>query len=93
MDEFLGNIKAPSIVVNPPAASTSQKQKKSNVPQGRLDPALQHAAHLPKPQLAFKRKADNNNHAIWTPSLRHKFNAQVPLGHNYMDEGDEPSTS
>ncbi|RDX45737.1 hypothetical protein OH76DRAFT_1407731 [Lentinus brumalis] len=93
LDEFLGNFKAPAIAVNPVPLATAQK-KKSNVPQGRLDPALQHAAHLAKPQLSFKRKVDNSNHTAWVPTLRHKYNAQVPLGYNFMEsEGEEASTS
>ncbi|KAH9939788.1 ribonuclease H-like domain-containing protein [Epithele typhae] len=88
LDEALGNIKAPAIAVNP-TASTSQRTKKANVPAGRLDPALQHASHLPKPQLLFKRKAENRADSMWTPSLRHKYNAKVPLGHNYSNEGEE----
>ena len=93
LDEFLGNLKMPAIAVNPNAFAASQRQKKTNVPQGRLDPALQHASHILKPQLSFKRKVDNNNSTAWMPTLRHKFNAQVPLGHNYTDEGRNPSYS
>lgn len=56
---------------------------------GRLDPALQHASHLPKPQLKFKRKVDNTD-MPWRPTLKHKYNAQVPLGYDMLsdDEGD-----
>ncbi|KAI0739418.1 hypothetical protein C8Q80DRAFT_1198600 [Daedaleopsis nitida] len=94
LDEFLGHFKPPAIAVNPTALATTQKKSKSNVPQGRLDPALQHASHLPKPQLTFKRKIDNSNHTAWVPILRHKYNAQVPLGYHYKDNNvEEASTS
>ena len=70
------------------------QKNKSNVAQGRLDPALQHASHLAKPQLNFKRKVDNSSHTAWFPTLRHKYNAQVPLGYNLTeDETGEASTS
>ncbi|KAH9933267.1 ribonuclease H-like domain-containing protein [Amylocystis lapponica] len=93
LDEYLGRSKPPAIAVNPVQPSTS-KTKKPNVPQGRLDPALQHASHLPKPQLLFKRKPDNSRDSIWHPILRHKYNAQVPLGYNlHNDSGDEDDTS
>ena len=44
---------------------------------------IQHAPHLPKPQLKFKRKVDNSNDVVWSPVLRHKFNARVPLGYTF----------
>jgi exosome complex exonuclease RRP6 len=50
-----------------------------------LDPVLRHASHLPKPQLLFKTKVDNQDNSPWRPNLAHKYNAQVPLGHNYSD--------
>jgi exosome complex exonuclease RRP6 len=56
-----------------------------NVSQGRLDPALQYASHLQKPQLKFKKKPDNDRNSVWQPSLKHKYNAQVPLGYNFQD--------
>ncbi|EMD39730.1 hypothetical protein CERSUDRAFT_112032 [Gelatoporia subvermispora B] len=94
LDEVTGRTKAPAIAVNP-AQTAAQKTRKPNAPPGRLDPALQHAAHLAKPQLQFARKPDNNSNTIWTPTLRHKYNAQVPLGYNYRsDDGhDEGSAS
>jgi exosome complex exonuclease RRP6 len=52
----------------------------------RLKPVIQHAGHLPKPQLSFKRKP-NNSYLPWYPTLTHKFNAQVPLGYVYHDSG------
>ncbi|OCH91136.1 hypothetical protein OBBRIDRAFT_753802 [Obba rivulosa] len=91
LDEFTGRSKPAAIAVNPaqPAA-----QKKTTAPQGRLDPALQHASHLAKPQLQFARKPDNNAHTVWTPSLRHKYNAQVPLGYNFRAaDGEEEGHS
>lgn len=67
--------------------------QKTNVPRGRLDPALQHASHLPKPQLLFRRKADNTDITPWHPSISHKYNAQVPLGYNLNDPNEPHSTS
>ena len=52
--------------------------------KGHLEPVVQHAAHLPKPQLSFKKKPDNSD-SPWYPSLTHKYNAQVPLGYVYSD--------
>lgn len=54
------------------------------MPRGQLDPAIQHASHLKKPQLSFKRKVENND-LPWHPTLTHKYNAKVPLGHQYHD--------
>ncbi|KAI0060351.1 hypothetical protein BV25DRAFT_1917713 [Artomyces pyxidatus] len=82
LDQFLGRTKAPAIAVNPP----SQNAKRSSAPSGRLDPALQHAHYLAKPQLKFKRKVINTNGEKWYPSLRHKYNAQVPLGYNFLSK-------
>ena len=65
---------------------------KPNVSRGRLDPALQHASHITKPQLKFKHKANNHRSYRWSPSLKHKYNAQVPLGYVSLDGQDE-STS
>lgn len=50
---------------------------------------MQHASHLAKPQLRFTRKVDNSSRTIWQPTLQHKFNAQVPLGHNLRDEDSD----
>lgn len=63
----------------------SKKSQKFSAPRGHLDPALQHASHLRKPQLSFKRKPDNDNNTSWYPGLTHKYHAQVPLGFNYHD--------
>jgi exosome complex exonuclease RRP6 len=63
------------------------------VSRGRLDPALQNAPHLPKPQLLFKKKVDNEDDSPWYPTLPHKYNAQVPLGHKYRDSDEITSTS
>ncbi|KZT11760.1 uncharacterized protein LAESUDRAFT_733747 [Laetiporus sulphureus 93-53] len=98
LDEVLGRTKPPAIAVNP-TPTTMQKKKAKIPPKGRLDPALQHASHLPKPQLRFARKVDNSPHTIWQPTLQHKYHAQVPLGYNLNDaidvdmdgEGDELS--
>ncbi|KAG7088738.1 hypothetical protein E1B28_012706 [Marasmius oreades] len=81
LDDFLGRNKAPAIAVNP-KAPTAMKKKTSS--KGQLDPVIQHASHLPKPQLAFKSKPDHSD-TLWRPSLSHKYNAQVPLGYQYHD--------
>lgn len=47
-------------------------------------PVIQHAVHLAKPQTRFTRKAENSD-APWYPTLTHKYNAKVPLGHIYTD--------
>ena len=77
LDQFSGRTKAPAIAINPP------EPKKKVVAKGRQEPVLQHVAHLPKPQLKFKRKVDNTNGVVWSPTLRHKFNARVPLGYSF----------
>ncbi|KAE9407816.1 hypothetical protein BT96DRAFT_954400 [Gymnopus androsaceus JB14] len=79
LDEFLGRNKAPAIAINMNATMAKKTKAK-----GALDPVIQHASHLPKPQLKFKRKIENND-APWYPTLSHKYNAQVPLGYNYHD--------
>lgn len=53
--------------------------------QGRLDPSITHASYLAKPQLKFNRKVDNTNDFVWAPKLKHKYNAQVPLGYALRD--------
>lgn len=100
MDDHLGHNKAPAIVVNSVAVPTPAKVsarpcslyrlcqiilQKSNIPRGRLDPSLQHASYLSKPQLKFKRKIDNHDYSPWLPTLSHKYNAQVPIGYNYRE--------
>ncbi|KAG5642308.1 hypothetical protein DXG03_003028 [Asterophora parasitica] len=88
LDEFLGRTKPPAIVVNPIAQPT-----KKVAPRGHIDPVIQHASHLQKPQLSFKRRAENND-SPWYPSLPHKYNAQVPLGYEYRDaDADTSSTT
>ena len=97
----MGLSKAPAIAVNPQPAKQkvctgpnarelysyfTQAAKKTGATPGRLDPALQHAAHLTKPQLKFKRRVNNKDLAPWRPTLKHKYNAQVPLGYEYHDE-------
>ena len=59
--------------------------QKTSATRGKLDPTWQHASHLRKPQLSFKKKVDNNNDLPWYPTLPHKYNAQVPLGYQYYD--------
>ena len=62
--------------------------KKHGAQPGRLEPVIQHASTLPKPQLLFKRKHDNSD-SPWRPTLSHKYNAKVPLGYIYQDPGME----
>ena len=75
-------MKAPAIAIKP------QEPKKRAVPSDRQGPVIQHASHIAKPQLRFKRKANNAIGLPWTPTLRHKFNAQVPLGYTFQPESD-----
>lgn len=82
LDQFSGRTKAPAIAVKPPPPVP----KRNTLAPA---PVVQHAAHLPKPQLKFKRKPVNTNGAIWYPQLRHKYNAQVPLGYNFNPNDPE----
>ncbi|KAL0960894.1 hypothetical protein HGRIS_005903 [Hohenbuehelia grisea] len=79
LDEHLGRKKAPAIEINPRV-----EPKSKSTTRGQLDPGLQHAYALKKPQLRFSRKPDNSEQP-WYPTLSHKFNAQIPLGHAYRD--------
>ncbi|KAF5392913.1 hypothetical protein D9757_001048 [Collybiopsis confluens] len=90
LDEYLGRNKAPAIAINP-KSNISQKKSTTSTKKGGLDPTIQHASYLPKPQLQFKRKAENND-IPWRPMLSHKFNAQVPLGFHYQDSDTEMDT-
>ncbi|TFK69512.1 hypothetical protein BDN72DRAFT_767808 [Pluteus cervinus] len=82
LDRYLGRIKPPAVTVNPPTAAPRKAQNRS-----QLQPVIQHASHISKPQLAFFRPVDNSD-APWRPSLKHKYHAKVPLGHAYR--GDHP---
>ncbi|KAI0298162.1 ribonuclease H-like domain-containing protein [Multifurca ochricompacta] len=86
LDKFSGRMKTPAITINPP------EPKKKAVLYGRQEPVIQHAPHLPKPQLKFKRKPDNSNDVMWSATLRHKFNARVPLGYTFepASAGEDP---
>ncbi|GLB45506.1 putative HRDC domain containing protein [Lyophyllum shimeji] len=84
LDEFLGRTKPPAIAINPVA-----QPAKKVVSRGRIDPVVQHASHIPKPQLLFKRRVENDD-SPWYPSLVHKYNAQVPLGYDYHDAYADP---
>ena len=97
LDIIQGHNKTPIISLNPNAAETGVRllkpsQAKTNTSHGRLDPALQHASHIAKPQLKFKHKPDNHRNYRWSPSLKHKYNAKVPLGYVSPDDQEE-STS
>jgi hypothetical protein len=63
--------------------------KKQHAQKGRLDPAIQHASHLRKPQLDFTVKPNNLDTSPWYPTLKHKYNARVPLGYDYHDDDEE----
>ncbi|KAA1473827.1 hypothetical protein DENSPDRAFT_780589 [Dentipellis sp. KUC8613] len=89
LDQYSGRTKAPAIAINP----TQPAAQKTSRPKGRLEPVIQHAPQLAKPQLKFKRKVDNTNGVVWYPSLRHKYNAQVPLGFNFHPNDEDPSVS
>ncbi|KAJ7929003.1 hypothetical protein B0H13DRAFT_2652544 [Mycena leptocephala] len=88
LDEFMGRTKAPLVAINYDAPGLRKTGKKNPAQRGQLDPAVQHASHLAKPQFAFKH-AVNNSDEPWYPALSHKFNAQVPLGHIYRDSDAE----
>jgi exosome complex exonuclease RRP6 len=100
LDEFLGRNKAPAIAINPTIrnhkvsvefwvvyteAFKSSLKKSNNASGGQLDPVVQHASYLPKPQISFKKKIDNSD-SSWYPTLTHKYHAQVPLGYHFRDE-------
>ncbi|KAJ7047939.1 hypothetical protein C8F04DRAFT_1023035 [Mycena alexandri] len=88
LDEFLGRKKAPLVAINYDAPGLRKTVKKAPAQKGQLDPAIQYASNLMKPQLAFKHPV-NNNDGPWYPALTHKFNAQVPLGHIFRDSDAE----
>ncbi|KAL5482663.1 RRP6 [Sanghuangporus weigelae] len=85
LDEYLGRNKPAAIPVKP--LRTASSTKTSSNRSGRLDPSILHAAHISKPQLCFKRRVDNSN-VSWSPKLKHKYNAQVPLGFTMYDSAD-----
>jgi exosome complex exonuclease RRP6 len=83
IDKHTGKSKAPAISVNAqPAKSNSKPKAATNTPA----PVVQHAAHLAKPQLKFKCPVDNTNGVVRTRSLKHKYNAKVPLGYVFNEE-------
>jgi exosome complex exonuclease RRP6 len=96
LDQYLGRTKVPVVSINPPSQPVSQGQRilhcgsqqyvsqKQATPRGQLDPVIQHASYLTKPQLSFKRRVENND-LPWRPTLLHKYNAQAPLGYEYHD--------
>lgn len=98
LDELLGNKRPAKIAVKPPPTSvsvfyfsliwvhlTNMNQQKPPPRSGRLDGSILHAANLAKPQLKFKRKVDNTNGGRRVPALKHKYNAQVPLGYTFTE--------
>ncbi|KAF9651576.1 hypothetical protein BDM02DRAFT_3110300 [Thelephora ganbajun] len=86
LDVIQGHNKAPVIPINPNPVETGTK---TNASRGRLDPALQHASHITKPQLKFNHKPNNHRNYRWCPSLKHKYNARVPLGYFSPEDQDE----
>lgn len=95
LDTYLGRSKAPAIAINAPitrsSGSQNQNQNQSQGQKNQIDPSLQHAAYLPKPQLKFITRVDNNDsdgEAEWDPSARmkHKWNAKMPLGYVFREE-------
>ncbi|KAI9462261.1 ribonuclease H-like domain-containing protein [Boletus coccyginus] len=79
LDVFLGKRKDPAIHV--PAVLKQPFR-------GRLDPALTHASHIPKPQLLFKDTLSNTDESPYLPAtlIPHKWCAKVPLGYVFHDE-------
>lgn len=88
LDDYLGRKKEPAITVPALPKQSNNSSKRLPAPRGRLDPALQHASHLPKPQLLFNTKVDNRNESPYIPSLtiKHKWCARVPLGYTFHDQ-------
>ncbi|KAJ6465107.1 ribonuclease H-like domain-containing protein [Mycena vitilis] len=85
LDQFLGRTKAPLVAINYDAPGLRKTAKKTPAQRGQLDPVVQHASNLAKPQLAFKFKVNNSGDELWFPAISHKYNAQVPLGHIFRD--------
>lgn len=88
LDDYLGRKKEPAITVPALPKQSNNSSKRLPAPRGRLDPALQHASHLPKPQLLFNTKVDNRNESLYIPSrtIKHKWCARVPLGYTFHDQ-------
>ncbi|KAG2130661.1 ribonuclease H-like domain-containing protein [Suillus bovinus] len=93
LDDYLGRKKEPAIKVAALLNQNNNSSKKPQATRGRLDPALQHASHLPKPQLLFNTKVDNWNESPYIPSrtLEHKWCARVPLGYIFHDQDENGS--
>ncbi|KAG1869015.1 ribonuclease H-like domain-containing protein [Suillus subalutaceus] len=90
LDDYLGRKKEPAITVPALPNHSNNSSKKPPAPRGRLDPVLQHASHLPKPQLLFNTKVDNWNESPYIPArtLEHKWCARVPLGYIFHDQDE-----
>ncbi|KAJ3988399.1 ribonuclease H-like domain-containing protein [Lentinula detonsa] len=91
LDEFLGRNKAPAIAIDVNTKPIVKNKQTTGKTKGALDQAIQHASHLPKPQLKFKKRV-NNDDVPWYPSLSHKYNARIPLGSNFHDPDFEVET-
>ncbi|KAG0704825.1 ribonuclease H-like domain-containing protein [Suillus ampliporus] len=93
LDDYMGHKKEPAIAVSAlpnQISNLSKVHPKTPAPRGRLDPALQHASHLPKPQLLFNTKVDNRDESPYIPArtLEHKWCARVPLGYIFHDQDE-----
>ncbi|KAG1763058.1 ribonuclease H-like domain-containing protein [Suillus occidentalis] len=88
LDDYLGRKKDPAITVPALPNQSNNSSKRPPAVRGRLEPALQHASHLPKPQLLFNAKVDNRNESPYIPArtLKHKWCARVPLGYTFHDQ-------
>ncbi|OAX40724.1 hypothetical protein K503DRAFT_736967 [Rhizopogon vinicolor AM-OR11-026] len=93
LDDYLGRKKEPAIAVPALLNQSNNTSKKIPAPRGRLDPALQHASHLPKPQLLFSTKVDNRDESPYIPArtLDHKWCARVPLRYVFRDQDESDS--
>ncbi|KXN88537.1 Exosome complex exonuclease rrp6 [Leucoagaricus sp. SymC.cos] len=88
LDQVLGRNKTPAIAINRTAVTNVSQKRKVITSKGALDSSIHHATYLAKPQLKFKRKPDNSD-TPWYPSLSHKYNAKVPLGHVYTNADED----
>ncbi|THU91472.1 hypothetical protein K435DRAFT_780706 [Dendrothele bispora CBS 962.96] len=85
LDEFLGKETRPLLSLSILILKSKQTGNRQS------EAVIQHASHLPKPQLLFKWKIDNSD-SLWHPTLTHKYNAQVPLGYHFRDGDEEEDT-
>ncbi|KAG6332085.1 hypothetical protein ID866_7003 [Astraeus odoratus] len=91
LDEMLGKKKGPAIQIRASRVDSHQNNETKNhqaPSRGRLDPAITHASHLPKPQLKFRYRFPNTDESPYLPValIPHKWCAKVPLGYVFADE-------